>query len=341
MTRRTLFFLSLTGLAGCLRDRRPRLNVFNWSSYVAPSTIPNFEREFGVRIRYSVYESNEEMMARVLSGNSGWDIVFPSHYIITPLRQMDLLEPLRHRWLPNLPQLDPSFRQPPWDLTLAWSLPYMWGAAGILYNRAKLGAIHSWQTLWDQRLRGRITMLDDPADVFAACLKLLGYPANSTDPAQIAQARAAAIRQKPLLRAYLNAEVRDQVVAGDVLAAQLWTTTAQQAIDEAPGLAFCFPSEGYSVYADCAVILRESRRAPLAHQFLNYLLRPEVSAAIVEATKAAPANRGARRLLPPALQANPVLFPGQQTLARGEWTETLPPVAQRLRDRYWTEIKAS
>ena len=94
MTRRTWFFLSLSGTGGCRRDRRPRLNVFNWSSYVGPDTISGFEREFGVRVRYGVYESNEEMLARVMTGNSGWDIVFPTSYLIQPMRDMQLLAPL-------------------------------------------------------------------------------------------------------------------------------------------------------------------------------------------------------------------------------------------------------
>ncbi|MCX6624692.1 MAG: spermidine/putrescine ABC transporter substrate-binding protein, partial [Acidobacteria bacterium] len=285
MMRRTVFLLSLGGLAGCLRDHRPRLNVFNWSNYVAPDTIPGFERESGARVRYAIYESNEELMAKVFSGNSGWDVVFPSNNFVGPLRQLQLLHPIRREWLPGIAHLETRFQQPPWDPKLEWSVPYMWGATGILYNRAKLAAIDSWSALWSERLRGRMTMLDDPADVFAACLKKLGYSVNSTEPRQLAEAREQAVRQKPLLRAYLNAEVRDQVVAGDVLAAQLWTTTAQQAIDDAPDLAFCYPLEGYSVYADSAVILRESRRERLAHEFLNYLLRPEVSAAIVSATK--------------------------------------------------------
>src|SRR6188472_2887447 len=102
MNRRTLFLMGLGGLAGCVRDHRPRLNVFNWSNYVGPETIPNFEREFNVRVRYAVYESNEEMLARVMSGNSGWDVVFPTSYLIEPMRSFGLLARLDHSRLPNL-----------------------------------------------------------------------------------------------------------------------------------------------------------------------------------------------------------------------------------------------
>jgi spermidine/putrescine transport system substrate-binding protein len=164
---------------------------------------------------------------------------------------------------------------------------------------------------------------------------------NSTDAGELAQAKGEAVRQKPLLRAYLNAEVRDQVVAGDVAAAELWANTAQQAIDEAPHLAFCYPLEGYSLYCDCAVVLRESRRRRLAHLFLDYLLRPEVAARIARAMRTSTVNAGARRLLPEAEAENRVMYPDGKTLARGEWTATMPAAAQRMRDRIWTEIKAS
>ena len=111
---RRVFFMGLTGLAGCSRGR-PRLNVYNWSNYVAQDTIANFESEFGVRVRYATYESNEEMLAKVLSGNSGWDVVFPTHNRIMPMRLYGLLAPLDHNRLPNLRNLEPRFQSPPWD----------------------------------------------------------------------------------------------------------------------------------------------------------------------------------------------------------------------------------
>ena len=121
--------------------------------------------------------------------------------------------------------------------------------------------------------------------------------------------------------------MRDQLVAGDVLAAQLWSTTAQQAIDAAPHLAFVYPAEGFPFYCDCAVILRESQPPRLAHQFLDYLLRPAVSAKIVESTKTATANAAARKLLPEAVRNHPALYPPPAVFERGEWPRTLPPPA--------------
>lgn len=336
---RRLFFLGLAGAAGCTRASRPRLNVYNWSNYVAPDTIPAFEREFGVTVRYGVYESNEEMLAKALTGNSGWDVVFPSNYLIRPMRENGLLAPLRPEWLGNLGNLEPRFRTPSWDPTLEWSLPYMWGASGIVFER-KL-KLTAWSDLWRPELSRRVTMLDDPNEVLGVCLKRLGYSLNSSNPRELERARNLAIGQKPLLRAYLNAEARDQLVSGDIAAAQLWATTSQQAMDAAPALDFVYPAEGFALYADNAVVLRESRRERLAHRFLDYLLRPAVAAAIVESTRTATANRAAAALLPEAVRASATLYPPESVLRRGEWFEPLPAAAQRLRDRLWTEIKSA
>lgn len=339
--RKTLFFLGLTGAAGCSRGNRLRLNVFNWSNYVGENTLPAFEAETGIRVRYAVYESNEEMLARVMTGNSGWDLVFPSNYFIGPMREMELLAPLDHARLGQLGNLDPIFQKPEWDPGLRWSMPYMWGSSGILYNTRSGPSPQTWAELWTPRFQGRMTMLDDPAEVFGAALKKLGRSLNSSSDTDLRSALQEALRQKPLLRAYLNAEVRDQIVAGDIAACQTWATTAQQAIDAAPHLRYVYPLEGYALYADCAALLRESRRADLAHQFLDYLLRAEVAAGIVSYSRTATANAVARTRIPGAISSLKTLYPDAETMARGEWFAPLAAQAQRLRDRLWTELKSA
>ncbi len=334
--------LFLTGAAGTLacRSGERRLNIFNWSDYVAPSTIPDFEREFGVRVRYGTYESNQEMLAKVMSGNSEWDLVFPSAEFIGPMTEMRLLEPLRRDRLRNLGSLDAAFQTPPWDPQLHWSVPYMHGTTGIVYQKPL--DLKSWADMWNPRWSGKMTMLDDPTEVFGACLKKIGHSLNTGDPASLRASAGQAIAQKRLLRAYLNAEARDQLVSGDIAVAQAWAVTAGQAIAAAPGkLAYAFPTEGFARYADTVAILRESRRVELAHQFIDYLLRPEVAAAIMKATQTATANAAALRLLPPEVRENPVLYPPPETLARGEWFEPQSAASQKLRDRLWTEIKSS
>jgi len=340
MNRRS-FLWAPAMLAGCARDRRPRLNIFNWSNYIDPQTVPGFEREFGCRVRYGIYESNEEMLARVMSGNSGWDIVFPTDYLVKPMRLNGLLAGIERERLTNLRYLDPAFERPQWDPQLQWSVPYMVTAAGIVYTRKLVPAPTAWADLWQDRLRGKITMLDDPFDVMGACLKKLGGSINESDPGKLRTAQSQALEQKPLVRAYINAEVRDQLVSGDVLAAQMWNTTAQQAIDATSEIAFAYPSEGYAVYPDAMVILRESRHQDLAHKFIDYMLRPSIAAANALAARTTTTNSGARKLFPESFRNNVTLYPPEDVQARGEWAQTMSPETQRLRDRLWTEIKSS
>lgn len=338
------FLAGVTGLAaaGVACSQGPRLNVYNWSDYIAADTVTNFEREFGVRVRYATYESGEEMLAQVMSGNSGWDVVFPAADFIGPMRDLGLLAELHPDLLPNRGALQQTFAKPPWDPELRWAIPYMHGATGILYQKALVPAPQTWSNLWDPGLSGKITMLDDSVEVFAACLRKLEYSINSSRPAELAAARDEAIRQKPLLRAYLNAEVRDQAIAGDVVAAQAWTVTAAQAIAAAPGrLAFAFPQEGFPRFADNIAILRESRRVEMAHQWMNYLLRPEVAAAIAMTARASTTNGEALALLPPEAREDPVLYPTPETYQRSEWLEPHSVASQKLRDRLWTEIKSA
>jgi spermidine/putrescine transport system substrate-binding protein len=315
--------------------------VYNWENYIASSTIPDFEREFNCRVRYATYGSAEEMLAKVMSGNSGWDIVFPSNSFVQPMRELGLLAGLDHKRLSNLNNLEDRFRHPGWDPSLEWCIPYMHSATGILYSKDVSRIPLAWADLWTDSYQRRVTMLDDPAEVFGACLKRMGCSINSGFESELKRARDLAIKQKPLLRAYLNEEVRDQVVAGDVLVAQMWAQVAQVAIDNSPKLAFSFPVEGFALYADNACLLAESKHKDLAYDFLDYLLRPNVAATIAREMRTATANAAARALLPEALRSNLVLYPSPDVLRRGEWFKALPGPAQRLRDRYWTEIKSA
>lgn len=339
---RRLFLMSVAGATlGCTAGHKRRLNVYNWENYIASSTIPGFEREFNCQVRYATYGSAEEMLAKVMGGNSGWDVVFPSNSFVQPMRDLDLLTRLDHNRLTNLTNLEPRFGSPQWDPSLEWCIPYMHSATGIVYSKSVSRPPLAWADLWTDSYQRRVTMLDDPAEVFGACLKRMGCSINSGNQRELKEARDLAIKQKPLLRAYLNEEVRDQVVAGDVLVAQMWAQVAQVAIDNSAKLAFSFPTEGFALYADNVCILRESKHQDLAYEFLNYLLRPKVAAAIATEMRTATVNAAARALLPASQRDNPVLYPRPDILQRGEWFKALSGPVQRLRDRYWTEIKSA
>jgi spermidine/putrescine transport system substrate-binding protein len=340
---RRLFFLSLTGLAGCTRGPgRARLNVMNWGDYIAPSILVDFEREYGIRVRYGTYENNEELFGKVMSGNSGWDVVFPTQNRVAPMRELGLLAPLNAKKLPGLSNLFPRFQRAPWDPSLEWCVPYMWTTSGLAYNRSKYHARPtSWADLWDEQAKGKLTMLDDVDDVFGAALAKLGFAYNSANPDELRKAQVEVMMQKRLVRAYLSTEARDQMVAGDVLVAQTFATTAQLAIDGNQDLVYVHPKEPFPVYCDCAVILQESKRLDLAHLFLEFLLRPGVSATIARAIRTATPNEKAFDSLPDLERANRTLYPASEVLDRAEWPLPLPAEIVRLRDRLWTEVKSA
>jgi len=164
----------------------------------------------------------------------------------------------------------------------------------------------------------------------------LGFPFDSADWHQLQAAKSEAIRQKQLLRAYLNAEVRDQLVAGDVLAAQLWSTTTAQAIQTGGNVGFVYPREGFPLYCDCACVLRESGRYELAHAFLDYLLQPSIAASNARVANTASTNAAAVRLVP----SDPVLYPPVSIYNLGVWPYALSAKVQKYRDILWTEIRS-
>ncbi|MBY0372899.1 MAG: spermidine/putrescine ABC transporter substrate-binding protein, partial [Bryobacteraceae bacterium] len=210
--RHFLAGLSAAILTSCKGSGRPRINVYNWSSYIGPDTVENFTRETGIAVRYGVFENGEELLAKVLTGNSGWDVVFPTNHHVKPLIEYGMLAPIDPGRLRNLDQLEDRFRRPAWDPELRFSVPYMSTSAGIVYNRqVHPAAVTSWADLWGTGLAGKMTMLDAQDDVLGACLVKLGYAWNSTSERELRQAQREAIAQKKLLRAYLNAEVRGQV----------------------------------------------------------------------------------------------------------------------------------
>jgi spermidine/putrescine transport system substrate-binding protein len=343
LSRRRLLSGAGLALAGCRRRiARGEVNVYCWSDYIAPDTVAAFEQETHLRVNYETFESEEEMLAKILAGGGDWDVVFPGNSFVGPMIRRGLLEPLDHGRLPNLANLDRRFLDPPWDRGLRYSVPYMWGASGFVYNRKAVGRpMTCWADLWDRKLKGKLTMLDDPAEVLGACLKKLGYSLNSTEERELDAARDEAMRQKELLRAYINAEVKPQLIAGDVWAAQLWNGDAYQAIAENKDLQYCLPEEGFALYADSAVILARARHKEAAYGWIDYLLRPRVSAAIARSTMFPTPNAQALELLDAGIRGNPDLYPPPGRLAKAEWFAEIPPQGQLLRDRIWTEIKAA
>ena len=311
------------------------LAIYNWSDYIAEDTVAGFEREFGVRVTYDTYESNEDLLAKLQAGARGYDLIVPSDYTVRVLRALDLLAPIDRRWLPNWGNLAAAFLDRPFDPGNRHTLPYLWGVAGLAFRRDLVPAPpESWGVFHDPSLRGKLTQLDDMREVIGAWLLYRGYPVNSRDPAELARAKADALAAKPNLKSYISAPVKTQLIAGDVWIAHLWNGDTTQARMENPAIDFVVPREGGVMYLDSLAIPRSAPHKRAAHEFMNYVLRPEVGAAIAERTGYGSPNRESL-----TLQPDPVLPPAEGALDRYQYLEDLGE-ATELWDRIWTEIKA-
>lgn len=351
MRRRTLLgAAALAALPGCrskaprtgddpaapLGDIESRLAIYNWSDYIAPGTVPGFEREFGARVSYDTYESNEELLAKLQAGAAGYDLVVPSSYLLPALRASGLIAPLRAAFLTNAANIAPIFRNPPYDPAAAFTVPWQWGVTGIAWRQDLVAAPPTgWGVFLDPRWKNRMTMMDDGREVLGAMLKLRGRPLNDADAASLATAQADAIRAKANLRAYKSATVKADLLAGDVWIAQMWNGDAAQAAAENPRIGFMVPAEGSAIWTDAFVMLKHAPHPRAAHEFLNYALRGDVAAAVADATGYGSPNAAAL-----ALQRRPVAFPTEAEMSRLEYFADLGAATERW-DRAWTEIKSA
>jgi spermidine/putrescine transport system substrate-binding protein len=330
-------------LSSCARERRPpasglepELNIYNWFDYIGPETIAGFEQEFGVRVNYDTYESNEEMLGKLMAGATGYDLVVPTGYQLPLLRDRGLIARLDRSRLTNWDNLMPLFQSTPADPGGEYGVPYQWGITGIAYRADLLpSAPDSWGAFLDGLGSGKATMLDDGREVLGAMLRYRGHSLNSTDPAELAGARADAITAKAHLLAFMTLALKGQLASGDVAMAQCWNGDARQAQRENSSIAFVLPREGSLIFNDYMVRLADAPHPAAATAFLDYILRPDIGAAISEETGYGTPNRAAQERM-----RDPIPYPSPDELARLEYQRDLGP-ATGLWDRTWTEVKAS
>ncbi len=320
-------------LAGC--DRRPRMNLYIWSNYLAPETVPDFERETGIRVTVDTYESNEELAAKLLAGAQGYDVIVPSSYILPSLVESGLVLEIPSGALANAGNIAPIFQLPNSNPYPGHAVPYMWGTTGIAWRRDKVAQPpDTWGVFLDDTHAGRMTMMDDAREVFGAMLRFRGHSINTTAPPLLEQARDDALAARPNLLAFVSAPVKGQVVAGDVWIAHMWSGEAANTRLEAPEVEYLVPREGSAIWNDLLAIPANAPNVLEGLRFIDYILRPEVGARIAEATGYGCPNAAANALL-----ANPVPYPTEADLARLEFAHDLGP-ATELVDRLWTEVKA-
>lgn len=316
------------------------LNVFIWSSYLPDNVIGEFERRYDARINIELYDSNEALLAKLQSGGASYDIIVPSDYMVTVLREQGRLQELNRDALTNFSNLNPQFVGLPFDLPNQYSIPYMWGTTGIAYRKDKVnGPIDSWAALWDSRYKDRIAMLDDVRETFGAALKRLGKSENSTDPGEVQEAAALLAEQKPLVKAYDSGGFDQMLLSGDAWIAQAYSGAIAKAITENPSIGYVIPKEGCTIFVDNLCIPRSALHKELAHEFMNFVLEARIAADIANGTGYSSVNLAGRPLIRPELLSNEAGYPPPEALERCEFIKELGP-AISLYDRWWTEIKS-
>jgi spermidine/putrescine transport system substrate-binding protein len=327
------------------------LYLYNWGDYIDPSLLEQFSEESGVTVVVDTFETNEDMIAKVRAGGSGYDIVVPSDYAVAVMSAEDLLAPIEKSKLSNLGNLDPALMGMYFDAENSYSLPYLYGTTGIAYSRAAFPeGVDSWAALFDpaqlEAVRGRASMLDDEREAPGAALQYLGASLNSTEPALIDQARELLLAQKPYLAAYNSGNFQRLLASGEYVIAQAYSgdaLLARRGLEDEfsgnPDIAFVIPQEGGTIWMDNLAILADSPSKEAAHQLIDFLLRPDVAAQNAEYVGYLTPNQGAREQLSEELQALYAegFAPDEATYERLEWIERTD--GSVVFSDVWAEVK--
>ncbi len=343
--------------SACQAAEEKVLNVFNWADYIAPNTLSDFEAEFGIEVNYDLYDSTEAAEAKLLAGSTGYDVVVHSTRYSARLIPIGVYRPLDRSKLPLWNNLDPWVMKmlAAYDPGNLYGVPYMWGSTGIAYNldmvaeRMPDAPLDSGRMLFDPEIVARfadcgVTILDEPTDVIPMALQYLGHDPNTMGVAELAEAEALLKGVRPYIRYFSSAKMINDLPNREVCIAMSWSGDYAQAMARATEvgadvrLAYATPREGTMLWFDGIFIPADAPHPDNAHLFINYLMRPEVIAAISKMTHYANANLASLPLLP-ELSRNPAAYPPPAVRDAMGVGFIFDPKTERRRTRAWSRVK--
>ncbi len=334
-----LMLLSI--LSSCSGDKKVTLRIYNWGDYIDEEVLGVFEERYDMKIIYENFATNEDMYVKLKSGGGNYDVIFPSDYMIKRMINEDMLHEIDLKNIPNFIHTHTRFRSLSYDPQNAYSVPYMWGTVGILYNTTMVDEpVDSWQILWDERYAKNIFMLDSQRDSIAVALKLLGYSLNTRDQGELEEAKNALIRQKPLVLAYVGDEVKDKMISGEAALAVVWSGDAVYLKWENEDLEYIVPQEGSNLWFDAMAIPKTSKHKKEAEQFINFLCEPEIALMNTEYIGYSTPNATAMSMIDPEWLSDPVAYPTEEDVAHCEVFEDLSDILE-VYNRIWDEVMAS
>lgn len=339
----SVIFIS-SAFVGCKNNNsngKRTLNVFNYGDYINEDLIKKFEDETGIDVIYDTYESNEIMYQKVKNSPGTYDLIFPSDYMVEKMLKEDMLEKIDFSNIPNFKYIGEDFKNLSYDPNNEYSVPYMWGTVGIIYDADRVDDIvDSWDILWNEKYKGEIFMFDSIRDTLAISLVRLGYSINSVDKKELDEAANELIKQKPLVQSYVMDEVKDKMINGEAIFATVYSGDALFIQEEAPdlNLQYVVPKEGSNKWFDVMVIPKGAKHKTEAEEFINFLSDPENAKENVEYIGYATPNTGAYNLLDKETQEDETVYPSEDILDKCYIFKDLGN-GIKLYDDAWLKVK--
>jgi spermidine/putrescine transport system substrate-binding protein len=319
-----------------------QLNLYNWSDYLPPSVKKSFEKKYGIKVVESYYDGNEELLAKLMAGTRGYDLVVPDNITVHIMIKQKLLLPLHMDLIPNYKNVMEMWQNPGYNVDEQgnqYSVPYQWGTSGVGHRKDIVPeTIDSWASLWNKDYKGQITMLNDYRETIGAALKLLGYSLNSTSQDELDQATQKLIEQKPLVAAYDSINTRRLLIQGTPLC-HGWTGYVLQAYDVLgpDKLEYVLPKEGYMLWCDNIGTPVGAPSPYAAHLFMDYLFDPKIAAEVVDYTWYHSPISAAEQYSDPLVWK---FVPDEETAARGEFSEDVAEFARNYLDA-WKQVRGA
>ncbi|HDK7175343.1 TPA: extracellular solute-binding protein [Clostridium botulinum] len=317
------------------------LNIFNWSEFLPQSVIEQFEKEYNVKVNYSTFSSNEEMLAKLMGGNVPYDLVVTSDYAIEIMTKQKLVQPIDKNNVPNLANIDKNVLDLDFDPKNTYSLPYMWGGNNIVIDKTKITKkITSFDDLWDSQFKNSMVILDDPRVMIGLALQKNGYSINTKNPKELQKAKEDLIKLMPNVKAFDSESPKTLLINGEASIGYVWGTEAYLAKLENPNLEVVLTKEGVIPQYDNFVIPKKAKNKKLAEEFINFIYKPEISAQVSEEFPYANPNKSAYPLMDKDKLNDIAVYPPREAV---EGNELIKDVGEttKLYDDIWTEIKNS
>ncbi|MSU54134.1 MAG: spermidine/putrescine ABC transporter substrate-binding protein [Opitutia bacterium] len=306
----TLGLVALTATGAFAANKKGELKLFGWSEYVPQAVLDGFTAETGIKVSYETYASGEEMLAKLLSGGTRYDLIQPPDYVAEALIKDGLLTPIDQSKLKNFGNLMPEFLKMPHDPEQKFTVPYMVGTVGIVVNTEKITEpVLGYRDLFSAKHKNRIVALDDGRELAVAALYVLGKDMNDFSPANLAAVRPILAEWFPRIKLFDSDSPKTALLNGDVDLGLVWGGEAAKLWQENKKFQYVLPSEGAHLFIDLLAIPKRARNVENAHLFIDYILRPEVSKLISDEFPYTNPNAAARKLLSPDQLANPGSYP--------------------------------